>query len=40
VDAAITGYRRPEQVDPIIAAADLRLTEDDLTEIDPERTSR
>ncbi|WP_067679602.1 aldo/keto reductase [Nocardia miyunensis] len=40
VDAAITGYRRPEQVDPIIAAADLRLTEDDLTEIDPERQQR
>jgi len=33
VDAAIVGFRRPGQVDPIIAAANLELTDPDLTEI-------
>jgi aryl-alcohol dehydrogenase-like predicted oxidoreductase len=30
VDAAIVGFRRPEQVDPILAAATLELDDDDL----------
>jgi aryl-alcohol dehydrogenase-like predicted oxidoreductase len=34
VDAAIVGFRRPEQVDPIVVAADLELTEDDVAEIE------
>jgi aryl-alcohol dehydrogenase-like predicted oxidoreductase len=34
VDGAITGFRRPAQVDPILAAADLELTAQDMTEID------
>jgi aryl-alcohol dehydrogenase-like predicted oxidoreductase len=34
VDGAIVGFRKPDQVDSIIAAADLQLTEDDLAEID------
>ena len=33
VDAAITGFRRPDQVDPIAAAADLELDERDLDEL-------
>jgi len=33
VDGAITGFRRPDQVDPIVAAANLELTADDLHEI-------
>jgi aryl-alcohol dehydrogenase-like predicted oxidoreductase len=33
VDAAITGFRRPAQVDPILAAAGLELTDEDMTEI-------
>jgi aryl-alcohol dehydrogenase-like predicted oxidoreductase len=33
VDAAITGFRRPGQVDPILAAANLELTDEDLAEI-------
>jgi aryl-alcohol dehydrogenase-like predicted oxidoreductase len=33
VDGAITGFRRPEQVDPIVAAASLELTDEDLREI-------
>ena len=33
VDGAITGFRRPDQVDPIVAAADLELSRDDLNEI-------
>ncbi len=33
VDAAIVGFRRPDQVDPILAAAGLELSEHDLTEI-------
>jgi len=34
VDGAIVGFRRPEQVDPILAAANLELTAQDLTEIE------
>jgi aryl-alcohol dehydrogenase-like predicted oxidoreductase len=33
VDGAIVGFRRPEQVDPLVAAADLDLGPDDLAEI-------
>jgi aryl-alcohol dehydrogenase-like predicted oxidoreductase len=33
VDGAITGFRRPEQVDPVVAAAGLELTGQDLAEI-------
>jgi aryl-alcohol dehydrogenase-like predicted oxidoreductase len=33
VDGAITGFRRPDQVDPILTAASLELTEQDLAEI-------
>ncbi len=34
VDGAIVGFRRPDQVDPIMAAADLYLTADDIAEIE------
>jgi aryl-alcohol dehydrogenase-like predicted oxidoreductase len=34
VDAAIVGFRRPDQIDPILAAADLTLSDDDLTLIE------
>ncbi len=34
VDGAITGFRRPDQVDPIVAAAGLDLTDDDVAEIE------
>jgi aryl-alcohol dehydrogenase-like predicted oxidoreductase len=34
VDAAIVGFRRPDQVDPIVVAADLDLGDDDVAEID------
>jgi aryl-alcohol dehydrogenase-like predicted oxidoreductase len=34
VDAAITGFRRPSQVDPIIAAAGLELTDADISQIE------
>ncbi len=34
VDAAIVGFRRPDQVDPILPAAGLELTSDDLAEIE------
>jgi aryl-alcohol dehydrogenase-like predicted oxidoreductase len=33
VDGAIVGFRRAEQVDPLVAAADLELDPDDLAEI-------
>jgi aryl-alcohol dehydrogenase-like predicted oxidoreductase len=33
VDAAIVGFRRPAQVDPLLSAADLELTPQDLAEI-------
>jgi aryl-alcohol dehydrogenase-like predicted oxidoreductase len=34
VDGAITGFRRPDQVAPVLAAANLELTDEDLAEID------
>lgn len=34
VDGAIVGFRRPDQVDPILAAANLELTDDDVAEIE------
>jgi aryl-alcohol dehydrogenase-like predicted oxidoreductase len=34
VDGAITGFRRPDQVDPILAAANLELTAQDVAEIE------
>ncbi|MFF1611352.1 aldo/keto reductase [Amycolatopsis sp. NPDC058278] len=34
VDGAITGFRRPAQVDPILAAANLELTDSDITLIE------
>ena len=34
VDGAIVGFRRPDQVDPILAAASLRLTDEDVDEIE------
>ena len=34
VDGAITGFRRPDQVAPIVAAAGLDLTDDDVAEIE------
>lgn len=39
VDAAITGFRRPDQVDPIVAAAGLELDERDLDELGAVETS-
>src|SRR5262249_3529067 len=32
VDGAIVGFRRPDQVDPIAAAADLELSDEDVAE--------
>jgi aryl-alcohol dehydrogenase-like predicted oxidoreductase len=37
VDAAITGFRRPDQVDPILVAANLELSGDDVAEIEGRR---
>jgi aryl-alcohol dehydrogenase-like predicted oxidoreductase len=34
VDGAIAGFRRPDQVDPILTAADLELTDQDIAEIE------
>jgi len=34
VDGAIVGFRRPDQVDPILAAANLELTNEDLAEVE------
>jgi aryl-alcohol dehydrogenase-like predicted oxidoreductase len=34
VDGAIVGFRRPDQVDPILTAANLVLTDEDLVEIE------
>lgn len=34
VDGATVGFRRPDQVDPIVGAANLDLTDDDVTEIE------
>jgi aryl-alcohol dehydrogenase-like predicted oxidoreductase len=37
VDGAITGFRRPAQVDPILVAAGLELTDQDMTDIESAR---
>jgi aryl-alcohol dehydrogenase-like predicted oxidoreductase len=34
VDGAIVGFRRPDQVDPIVPAANLELTDEDVAEIE------
>ena len=34
VDGAIVGFRRPDQVDPIVVAANLELDDEDVAEID------
>ena len=34
VDGAIVGFRRPDQVDPILVAANLELSDDDVDEIE------
>jgi aryl-alcohol dehydrogenase-like predicted oxidoreductase len=34
VDGAIVGFRRPDQVDPILATANLQLTDDEVAEIE------
>jgi aryl-alcohol dehydrogenase-like predicted oxidoreductase len=34
VDGAITGFRRPAQVDPVVAGANLELTAEDMNEIE------
>ena len=34
VDGAIVGFRRPDQVDPILPAASLELSDEDLDEIE------
>jgi aryl-alcohol dehydrogenase-like predicted oxidoreductase len=34
VDGAIVGFRRPDQVDPILVAANLELSDDDVEAID------
>jgi aryl-alcohol dehydrogenase-like predicted oxidoreductase len=34
VDGAIVGFRRPDQVDPLVAAAGLELTSEDIAEIE------
>jgi aryl-alcohol dehydrogenase-like predicted oxidoreductase len=34
VDAAIVGFRRPDQVDPVLPAANLELTAEDLEQIE------
>ncbi len=37
VDGAITGFRRPGQVDPIVTAASLELTDEDINKIEATR---
>jgi aryl-alcohol dehydrogenase-like predicted oxidoreductase len=37
VDGAIVGFRAPDQVDPIITAADLELSDEDVAEIEGRR---
>jgi aryl-alcohol dehydrogenase-like predicted oxidoreductase len=37
VDGAIVGFRSPDQVDPVLEAASLELTDDDITTIEGER---
>jgi aryl-alcohol dehydrogenase-like predicted oxidoreductase len=33
VDGAIVGFRRPDQVDPLLPAAGLRLSDEDVADI-------
>jgi len=39
VDGAIVGFRRPDQVDPIVTAANLELSDDDLATIELRRAA-
>ena len=39
VDGAIVGFRRPDQVDPILSAASLALSDEDLAEIEGDAAS-
>jgi aryl-alcohol dehydrogenase-like predicted oxidoreductase len=34
VDGAITGFRRPDQVEPIVAAAELELSDEEVAELE------
>jgi aryl-alcohol dehydrogenase-like predicted oxidoreductase len=34
VDGAIVGFRRPDQVDPVVAAASLELGDEDVAELE------
>lgn len=34
VDGAIVGFRRPEQVDPLMGTGNLELSDDDVAEIE------
>ncbi len=34
VDGAIVGFRRPDQVDPILPGAELELTDEDVAELE------
>jgi aryl-alcohol dehydrogenase-like predicted oxidoreductase len=40
VDGAIVGFRRPDQVDPILAAGSLELTAEDIDEIENDQSER
>ncbi len=40
VDGAIVGFRRPDQVDPILAAGSLELTAEDIDEIENDQSGR
>jgi aryl-alcohol dehydrogenase-like predicted oxidoreductase len=35
VDGAITGFRRPDQVEPILAAAEVELSDEEVAELEP-----
>jgi aryl-alcohol dehydrogenase-like predicted oxidoreductase len=37
VDGAITGFRRPSQVDPVVTAAAIELTDEDISQIEATR---
>ena len=40
VDGAIVGFRRPDQVDPILPGAELDLTDEDVAELQAARSGR
>src|SRR2546430_6210823 len=40
VDGAIVGFRRPDQVDPIVEAANLQLSEDDIANVEARGCNR